>query len=458
MQPSISSYNMRDSSVSIPLETVFKINNAGWENDIPRQIPILPDSLIYKNPPPSFRDVAFEVFRSFFRDIISESDLYTLIARAFPFRVPVFPIDPRTYIIELTHGNGGSYTDFGARCTAHLVDYFYQHNGQPRHILFAGTECETLSLAKAFAEFKDIHATFLYPKDPKDTFQPMIRQQFLLLPQNIHLFGVNGSLADCRAMVQEIVEDTDILSSMKLFIPHATHIGYLLSQVCCDMHAALTVLSRAGYDNSIEQPRLIIGTSLKQPNALTAAALAKEMGAPINGFITTVDDTCAIPEKDYEGEYRRLKMLYAHRAPERRASEVALFRFNHNAALKAMRDCKDRTGYSIGPDSAEVWQAWNAVKNGSARVDAYNPLESFCVDTGSLPRWISDEHSTHSCIAIIPEITHPAFHSEAVRAATGISPSVPTRLEYNPQMPDEPILECASTKDLKEWLLSLQNL
>ena len=193
MQSSISFYNVRDPSVCVPLETLLKIHSVEGENYIPRQIPVLPDSLIYKNPSPSFRDVAFEVFRSFFRDVIPESDLYTLIARAFPFRVPVFPIDPRTYIIELTHGDGGSYTDFGARFTAQLVDYFYQRSGQPVHILFAGTELETLSLAKAFSEFEDIHATFLYPKD---AFQTMVRQQFVSLPENIHIFGVNGSLAD----------------------------------------------------------------------------------------------------------------------------------------------------------------------------------------------------------------------------------------------------------------------
>ena len=455
MQPSISFYNVKESPVCVPLETLLKINDEEEGNYIPRQIPILPDSLIYKNPPPSFRDVAFEVFRSFFRDVIPESDLYTLIARAFSFRVPVFPIDPRTYIIELTHGDGGSYADFGARFTAQLVNYFYQRSGKPAHILFAGTECETLSLAKAFSEFEDIHATFLYPKDPKDAFQPMIKQQFLLLPDHIHIFGVNSSLTDCQAMVQETTRDTDIIGSMELFIPQAAHIGYLLSQVCCCLYAALAVLSRAGYDNSIEQPRLIIGTPLKQPNALTAAVLAKEMGAPINGFITTVNDACPAPEKDYERECRRFKMLYAHEDSERCESEAALFRFNQDSVLDAMRDCKDRTGYIISSDIAEVWQAWNAVKNGLAIADVHNPIESFCTNTGSLPRWISDEHSAHSCITIIPEITHPAFHSEAVRTATGIYPSVPARFEYNPQITDEPVLECASAKELKDWLLSL---
>ena len=221
------------------------------------------------------------------------------------------------------------------------------------------------------------------------------------------------------------------------------------------MYAALAVLSRAGYDNSIEQPRLIIGIPLKQPNAVSAAVLAQKMGAPINGFITTVNSSCRIPERQYKGEYTRFKMLCAHRDSKKCELEAALFRFNQDSVLDAMRDCKDRTGYIISSDVAAVWQAWSAVKNGSAVTDKYNPIENFCMNTGSLPRWVSAEHTAHSCITIIPEITHPAFYSEAVRTATGIYPSAPACLEYKPQITGDSILECASAKDLKDWLLSL---
>ena len=454
MQPSISFYNIRNPSVSIPLETIFKMNNVEKGCYIPQQIPILPDSLIYKNPPPSFRDVAFEVFRSFFRDVIPESDLYTLIARAFPFRVPVFPIDPRTYIVELTHGDGGSYTDFGARFIAQLINYFHRSGDPPLHILLTGNELEELSVAKAFSEFRDIHATFLYPKND---FQDMIKQQFLLLPENIHIFSVNGSSADCKAILQKTVADTDILRSRELFVLHSAHTGYLLSQVCCCMYAALTVLSRASYDNNIEQPQLIIGVPLKQSNALSAAVLAKKMGAPINGFITTINSAYTIPEKELERECRRFKMLYAYGTHEKYDSEFAFFRFNKDSVLEAIRDCKDRTGYIISPDVAELWQTWNGVKNGSqlSVTDEYNPAASFCMNPSSRPRWLSDEHAVHSCITIIPEITHPVFHTETIRAATGIYPSIPARFEYNPQIIGEPVAECSSAKDLKDWILSL---
>ena len=452
MQSSIPFYNVHDPSVCIPLEKVLRVNGTEGGYYIPQQIPSLPDSLIYKDPPPSFRDVAFEVFRSFLQDAISESDLYTLIARAFPFKVPVFPIDPRTYIVELTHGDGGSYTDFGARFTALLIDYFCRHSELPMHILFAGSELETLSLAKAFSEFEDIHATFLYPKDD---VQDMIKQQFISLPENIHIFNVNGSLDDCKAIIAEITEDADMSGSMELFIPHPAQTTYLLSQVCCCLYAVLTVLSRAGYDNNIEQPQLIIGTPLKQPNAVSAAVLAKKMGAPINGFIATADFFCNDPQIDYEEECTRVKMLYTQGNTEECIPEIALFRLNQDSIVEAMRDCKERTGYVVSPDVAAVWHAWGAVRNGFTETAMAETIENFCLHSGSLPGWLSDDSAVHSCITIIPEISHPAFYSEMVRTATGIYPSVPHRFEYNQQTADKPILECSSVQELKDWLLSL---
>ena len=450
MPPSIPFYHVRNPSVYVPLETVLKTNNTTDGYYIPQQIPILSDSLIYKNPPPSFRDIAFEVFRSFFRDVIPESDLYTIIAHAFSFKVPVFPIDPRTYILELTHGDSGSYTDFGARFTAQLIAYFHRRNDIPLHILFTGDELETLSLARAFSEFEDIHASFLYSKND---FQNMIKQQFSSLPKHIHMFEVDNPSTDCQAIVQKTLADTDITRSMELFVPHVAHVGFLLSQVCCCIYAALTVLSRAGYDNSIEKPQLIIGVPLKQPNAVSAAILAKKMGAPISGFIATADSSCSTPENTYREECTRLKMLYAHGSPERHTPEVALFRFSQDSVLDAIRDCNDRTGYVVSPAIAEVWWAWSSIKNGFSETD--ETIESLCSGGRLLPQWLSDDYTAQSCITVIPEISHPAFYAEAIRTATGRYPSVPNRFEYTPQINRDPVIECSSAQDLKDWLLSL---
>jgi len=419
---------------------------------IPQQVPLLTDSFIYKNPPPSFREVAFEVSRAFFQDSIPEADLYTLIAEAFSFSVPVFPIDPRTYILELTHGEGGSYTDFGARFAARLISYFYRGNSSPPHILFTGGELETLSFAKALSECEHIHATVLYPKNG---FQKIVERQLLSLPQNIHIFEVEGSLTDCKAMVREAAADRDINRSMELFMLDSAYVANLLSYTCCCIYAALAVLSRVGYDNRIEKPRLIIGVPLRLQNGICAAVLAKRMKAPIAGFITTTDVSCRDPKIVYAEECIRLKKLCEYGEDGGAASDIALCKLSKHDALEAIRVCNERTGAIISPNAGEIWQAWNSIKNGlSDSVDS-NMIEGFCVDGSEPPCWLSDAAAVRSCITIMMEPAHPVYHTESVKAATGREPSFPYRFECSLQTIQEPVAMRPSTQDLKDWLFSI---
>lgn len=451
MRPSIYFYDAQNPSLCVPLETALYMGKKQNACYIPKQIPPLPDSLIYKNPPPSFRDVAFEVSRVFFQDMIQETDLYALITAAFPFRVPVFPIDPRTYILELTHGESGSCTDFGARFTAQLIAYFRRADHTPLHLLFTGNEFEILSLAKAFSEHENINCTFLYPKD---SFQNKAAQQLLSLQKNIHAFAVDGLSSDCTAMIQGIVEDAEVCRQAELFIPSTTHIGYLLAYTCCCIYAALTVLSRCSYDNRIETPHLIIGASLTQPNAISAAMLAKRMNAPVTGGITAADPTCRIVKTRYTEEWAQLKLLCENNAPE---SEVMPYRLRQNDILNAMRTCNDRTGCIISPDAAAIWHVWNAIRNGIPKSNSagHHFLQDFCIDRTALPHWISDNRIAGSGLSIILETAHPALHPNTVKAAIGREPVIPHRFEVKPQAVQPHIIMQPSEAALKDWLLSI---
>lgn len=419
-------------------------------NTFLQHVPVLADSFKYKNPPPSFRDTALEVFKCFFQDSIPEPDLYTLIAKAFPFKVPVFPIDPRTYMLDLTHGSGGFCTDFGARMTAQLVEYFYQQNGLPLHVLYAGHASEILSLTHAFAELKDIHSTFLYPAgEISSGIEPL----FSSLPANIHVFKINGTLADAQAMVQTIENDTDISRALDLFVPDAAQISYLLSYTCCCIYAALTVLSRAGYDNNIEQPRLIFGIPLRISSGLSAAVLAKKMNAPITGFLTTIDPVYQSPESEYPKEYAMLNLLYQTDSPAAARQDIALHRFDQHTQLAAIRSCNDRTGYLISPAAAELWHVWNKVRNGAdsdlpANTATDSRLEEY-------PAWLTGAAAAQSCISIIIEPSHPCFYTDAIKTATGREPSVPHRFECNLMPLQEPAEMSTAPADLKDWLFSL---
>lgn len=438
-------YDIYHPAVSIPIETAVKMG----QSCIPAQIPLLPDSLIYKNPPPSFREVAFETARLFFSDVIPDTDLYTLIAESFPFKVPVFPIDPRTYILELTHGNSGSCTDFGARFTAQLTAYFRNGNENPVHILFSGQERQTLSLAKAFAEHEQLDCTFLYPKG---SFTAAAEQQLLALPQHIHTFAVEGTLDDCERMIRAAQANERIQSALEVFIPHESSAAYLLAYTFCCIYASLAVLSRSSYDNSIEMPRLIMGFPLPYPAGIAAAVLAQKMNAPIAGFMTATDASLSSPQT--QRGYEQLTTILDGINP---AAALVSSRLTQQDILEAMRTCNDRTGVIIGPEAGGIWHIWNTVKSG-ANASGLPCSDILTVPGGTnstIPPWGSNHDSSRSCISIIAETSHPALHTDTVKAAIGREPLMPYRFEYNPQYLRQPVSMQAFADALTHWLLSL---
>ena len=453
MPLSIPFYDSEHPSLSAPLETVLKLHRKKGHL-LPQRIPRLSNAFIYKNPAPSFRDVAFEVVKAFLQNVIPEADLYMLIAQAFPFKIPVFPIDPRTYILDLTHGDCGCCTDFGARLTATLMNYFASTYDKPLHILFTGGMFETASLAKAFAGYHNIHATFLLPKG---FFQGKIKQLLVSLPQNIHIFEVNGSITDCKKMVQEAAYDTELARVLNLFISSPAHPEYLLSYISCCMYATLTVLSRTSYDNRIEQPQLIVGAPLRLPNGISAAVIAKRMSAPICGFIATEAALGSASKMRYRKECTQLKRLYESAVGADRESDIALCRVTQDDILHAMRHCDDRTGCIISPHAAEIWRVWNMFRNGRSAdltAECLGSVGDFCMGRPVLPRWTVDNDMMQSCISIIPETSLPAFYAEAVRMATGREVNLPYRHEYSASMTQQPACMKPSAQELKDWLLS----
>ncbi|HPX48051.1 MAG TPA: threonine synthase, partial [Treponemataceae bacterium] len=91
---------------------------------IPSEIPALSASFLFRNTPPSFRDIAFEAAKPFVAGEIPDSELMAIIADAYPFTAPVSPIDPTTYVLELFHGPTCAFKDFGARFMARMMAYF----------------------------------------------------------------------------------------------------------------------------------------------------------------------------------------------------------------------------------------------------------------------------------------------------------------------------------------------
>ncbi len=424
MRQSVHFYNTKYPSINIPLtEVILKMGERKRNGFyVPEHIPSFTDSLIYKNPPPSFREVAFETARAFFQSSIPEEDLYTVIADAFSFRVPVFPIDPRTYVIELTHGSSGSALDFGARFTIQLLSYLYRNTERPLHVLYAGEADAVMAIADSISSKNQIACTLLYPQG---SLSHDAEQRLLAFPKNIQAFSVDGSLDMCRNMVYAAAESPALRERAVVFLPDITHVTYFLSYTFCCIYAALTVLSRSGYDNSIEIPQLLMGMTLTQRDGISAAVLAQKMKAPIKGFIAATVYDKEPPPDSFDNDYERLKLLHG---PKSLHTDIALYHMHTNNVIEAMRTCNNRTGYIISPKGAEVWRAWNAVRSGEMNNCA----------PAKLPEWLIDTEYAGSYIGIIMEPMHPALCSKAIKDATGRELPLPYRFECSRQSNRKP--------------------
>ena len=96
----------RDKSASVSFKTAVLngMNEKTGGLYIPVSFPKLESSFLFREPVPSFRDIAFEISKLYTGDEIPHQDLERIIADCYPFTSQVVPIDPTTYVLELHHG------------------------------------------------------------------------------------------------------------------------------------------------------------------------------------------------------------------------------------------------------------------------------------------------------------------------------------------------------------------
>ncbi|MGP1577647.1 MAG: hypothetical protein ACTTH7_09265 [Treponema sp.] len=404
----------------------------------------MPDSLIYKNPPPSFREVAFEVSRRLLGEQYDDSELSALIAESFPFRVSVSPIDPRTYVMDLTYGPSGTATDFAARFSVLLSTVSQQ---KPSLVILIGETDADIALARSFSCIENMYCIFLYPAE---AFSKPYQQSMLRLSGTLQQVRVKGSLQECRQLQHQLYTD-EVLNKKYTVIPY-TNIdkACLISAAFCTIYAALTVLSRSSYDNTIENPRLIMSFSVNTYNMLSAAMLVRNMKVPIAGYIAVTDvgdsfdssvfyNTASTQGVAYSADsLRRIKQLCGKQPI---TSDMLFYRLDPAWREKAIDNCNEKTGVMISRDGAALWHAWNDIRSGGVNTLKHTkqiaPFGVYGTER-SIPYWAQADNYARSCMGVITEATHPALHAPLIKAAIGQEPPIPHRFEQF-QCPFQPL-------------------
>lgn len=235
---------------------------------------------------------AEKVLHEFFLGDRLQQHLSSICHNAFSFPVPLQPLNPTTYLLELFHGPTLSFKDVGARFLAECLDVIA--SSQKITILVATSGDTGSAVASAFFGKKNVNVIILFPKGQITKRQ---EQQITCWGQNILSCAVQGTFDDCQRLVKEAFQDVELKKQVVLSSANSINIGRLLPQITYYAHSSL-----AFYRQHHTVPGYIVPTG-NLGNA-TAAYFAKLMGFPIREIVLATNANRVIPDFLQTGDYQ----------------------------------------------------------------------------------------------------------------------------------------------------------
>lgn len=462
----------RDKSVKTDLKTAVMsgMNEKTGGLYIPVEFPKLPSSFINKTPEPSFRDIAFEMAKPYVAGEIPDKDLQAIIQDAYPFTAPVVPVDKVSYVLELFHGPTCAFKDFGARFMARVMSYFNRNESTPLHILVATSGDTGSAVGSAFHNVPGLDVTILYPEGK---ISPLQEKQLSTFDGNVRALKVKGTFDDCQKLVKTAFTDNELRAKLRLSSANSINISRLLPQSFYYMYSSLAVRARSWGDNKIENPAIICVVPSGNFGNLTSGLIAREMGAPITGFVAATNSNRTIPDwiatGDYNARpsvetyanamdvgapsnYERIQAMYSL---DQVRSLFASYWLDNDGIIDSIKNCYEKTGYTIDPHGAVGWKAWSDIRKGGMEALKNGTKNDFTKPglTPNLPSW-ADKVINKEAVGIILETAHPAKFGATVQKATGSSPIIPDRLEKVMKLEDKAIPMENSYEQFKAWLLA----
>lgn len=455
--------NNKTNKVSFKTAVIEGINIKTGGTFMPAEFGKLSPSVIYRNPPPSFRDLTFEIMRNFCGGEIPDSDLMSIIAQFYPYKIPVNPLNQTTYLLELFHGPTCNYKDIGAGFFAYLLEYFNKTEDEPFNVILPASGERACAAGYAFSQVSGVRAVILCPKDSVTEIQ---KQQMLKNTENVYYLFVSDSIEECENMVNQALSDKDLQQKLKLIPGSGTlNIAPLLVQSVFFVYAVLVILYRCGYDNKIENPSIIVSVPSGSFSNLTAGLIAKKMGAPINGFISAENENHVISSwLESNGKYDRKppvktntpaldianpinfkRMLSIYNLKDLRKYILPHW-FNDAETIEAVRSCNEKTGYIIDPHGAIAWQSWQRISLENLKTQKGKKKRKTCIDGCA----------KDSLIGLVLQTSHPGKYSDIMEKTVGRAPSLPDRLEAPTSWNDNTIINIeADFTGFKDWLISV---
>lgn len=345
---------------------------------------------------------------------------------------PLDQIGSGDWLMELYHGPTLAFKDVALQLLGRLFDHVLTKKGKKITIVGA-TSGDTGSAAIEACRDKDtIDIFMLHPKGRVSEVQR--RQMTTVMSPNVHNIAVEATFDDCQAMVKDMFNDLAFRDALKLSAVNSINWARVMAQIVYYFTAAVA-LGAPGRKTAFSVPTGNFGD-------VYAGYAAQRMGLPIAQLVvaTNVNDILARALK--AGAYVRGQVtptispsmdIQVSSNFERLLFDLYDHRGDH---ISGLMDGFGETGrLDIDPDALERARAiFDSERVDEATTKA--AIASIYEKTGELidPHTAVGVAAGHACRRYdsAPMVTlataHAAKFPDAVEAATGVRPALPSRL------------------------------
>ncbi|MEM9145061.1 MAG: threonine synthase [Pseudomonadota bacterium] len=404
---------------------------------IPDELPMLSREMLSGLAGASFETVATRVLHPFVEGCVGEDEFAAMIERAYAgfghaLRCPLVQIGPNDWVLELHHGPTLAFKDVAMQLIAQLFAHVLGRRGE-RITIVGATSGDTGSAAiEAFRASPVADVFVLYPHGRVSEVQR--RQMTTPTDPNVHALAVEGTFDDCQALLKAMFNDFAFRDEVGLGAVNSINWGRVMAQTVYYITAAL----------SLGAPARAVSFSVPTGNFgdIYAGHVARGMGLPIEQLVIATNENDILHRCFVTGRYDKADVVpTTSPSMDIQVSsnfERALFEAydrDGSAILAVMQDLAAEGAFEVSEPAISKLRASFI----SARVSQAEVAETI--------RWVLEQTGQlldpHSAIAVhgagqkrgrdsTPMISlacaHAAKFPDAVEAACGIRPTLPSRM------------------------------
>ena len=261
---------------------------------MPCSIPVLTRAKLSAIREMNLTEIAVEISERLFGEDIPGPELKALVEEAVNFDTPLVEVEEGIHSLELFHGPTLAFKDVGARFLSRMLGYFTRDLDREVHILVATSGDTGSAVANGFLGVPGIKVHVLYPSK---LVTPLQEKQFTTLGGNISALEVEGTFDDCQRLVKEAFMDAELSTQMTLSSANSINLARFLPQ-------AFYYFRAWGQIAPGDQKELFFSVPSGNYGNMTAGLIAREMGLPVQTFLSANNINDVVPSYLLTGKYK----------------------------------------------------------------------------------------------------------------------------------------------------------